>query len=68
MPLRKIWDHPAIAKALATGHPDGKEPESYRCPVCGKECETIFKYKATGEIVGCDICIEGVDPWEVECL
>ena len=68
MPLHSIGDHPAIANTLATGYPDGKEPEEYRCPVCGKECESIFRYKATGEIVGCDKCVDVVDPWEVECL
>ena len=68
MPLSVLGDHPAIANALATGYPDGNEPEFYRCPVCGKECESIFKHKDTGEIAGCDNCIERVDPWEVESL
>ena len=26
------------------------------CPVCGKECELIYK-SADGDIVGCDNCI-----------
>ena len=65
---QNISDHPIIRNMELTGYPDGKEPESYRCPVCGKECETIFRYKATGEIVGCDICIEEFGTWEVECL
>ena len=64
---QNISDHPIIRNMELTGYPDGKEPEEYHCPVCGKECECIFKHKATGEIVGCDNCIEGVDPWEV-CL
>ena len=68
MPLSVIGDHPVIANMEQTGHPDGREPDTYRCPFCGKECESIFKHKSTGEIVGCDNCIEGVDPWEVECL
>lgn len=68
MPHLNIGDHPAIANALATGYPSGKEPETYHCPWCGKECESIFKRKGTGEIVGCDNCIEGLDPYEVECL
>lgn len=66
MPHLDIGDHPAIANALATGYPDGQESEAYRCPVCGKECESIFKHKGTGEIVGCDNCVEDVDPWEVD--
>ena len=68
MPLHNIGDHPAIANALATGYPDGKEPETYHCPVCNKECESIFRYKGTREIVGCDVCIKVVDPWEVDGL
>lgn len=68
MQHRSIGDHPDIANALATGYPDGKEPDDYRCPVCDKECESIFKSKSTGEIVGCDRCIECVEPWEVEDL
>lgn len=68
MPLHSIPDHPVIANMERTGHPDGKESEAYRCPVCDKECDGIFKHKGTGEIVGCDNCIECVDPWEVDCL
>ena len=68
MPLSVIGDHPVIVNMERTGHPDGKEPEAYRCPVCGKKCESIFRYKGTGEIVGCDRCIAVVDPWEVDCL
>lgn len=63
-----IGDHPAIANALATGYPDGIEPETYHCPLCGAECECVFKHKGSGEIVGCENCIESIDPWEVECL
>ena len=66
MPLRK--DHPVIANMERTGHPDGKEPEAYHCPLCGKECESIYKNKDTGEIVGCENCIEIADPAEVDCL
>lgn len=68
MPLSVIGDHPVIANMEQTGHPDGKEPETYYCPWCGKECESIFKHSITSEILGCDNCIESVDPWEVECL
>lgn len=68
MPLHNIGDHPDIANALATGYPDGNEPEAYRCPVCDKECESIYKCKETGEIVGCDRCVDTVEPWEVEDL
>lgn len=68
MPRLDIGDHPVIRNMERTGHPDGKEPESYYCPECGKECERIFKHKGTGEIVGCENCILRVDPWEVDDL
>lgn len=36
----------------------------YRCPVCGEECETLYR-TAQGDIVGCEECVETVDAWEV---
>lgn len=55
-------DHPDIERALATGYPKGT-PTYPHCPVCGDECETIFKDK-DGYIFGCDNCIKKVDAWE----
>ena len=47
------------------------EPEEGRmplCPVCGQECEWVFRDDA-GTIVGCDNCLEELDAWEVaDCL
>ena len=53
-----------IPKAVENGMLDYKEPERkvYICPVCGEECETI--YKKDGEILGCENCFEAVDAWE----
>lgn len=59
-----IGDHPDIARALETGYPNGT-PTYPECPVCGAECETIFKDK-DGYIFGCDCCIKKVDAWECE--
>lgn len=47
--------HPDITRVMRDGLPEAPEIE---CPVCGGECE-IF-YKAGGEIIGCDQCIEAV--------
>lgn len=53
-------DHPDIAMALETGHPNlVRWP---RCPVCGEIAETFFKRGP--EIVGCDFCITEADAWE----
>ena len=48
-------DHPVIQNMERTGYPDGKEPTFPICPVCGEECEEIFRDKDLN-IVGCDIC------------
>lgn len=61
-----LRDHPVIENLERTGSPDGKDPTYPICPVCGCECEDI--YKADGVIVGCDMCIERVDAWECEEL
>jgi len=60
-----IPDHPVIANMERTGYPDGKEPEAVLCPLCGGECETIFRTKKDHEIVGCDLCVESIDPWKI---
>lgn len=51
-----VPDHPVIRNMERTGYPDGKEPEYPICPICGEECETIYKSKDY-DIVGCDECI-----------
>ena len=32
------------------------------CPICGEECETV--YRQTGDIIGCNNCISGEDAWD----
>ena len=59
-----IPDHPVIRNMERTGHPDGKEPTYPHCPVCGEECDTIYKDKEH-DIVGCDNCVSTADAWEV---
>lgn len=34
------------------------------CPVCGQECETVYRDVRTLEIFGCDVCVEEKDAWE----
>ena len=36
------------------------------CPVCGEECEWI--YKKDGEVLGCDNCVEQIssDTWQLD--
>lgn len=62
--LNEIPDHPVIRNLEATGYPDGKEPEYPHCPLCGEECETIYK-DCYGAYVGCDVCIDTINAWDV---
>ena len=63
--MRVTPDHPVIANMERTGYPDGKEPEMPLCPLCGGECEIIYRTKEDYEILGCDLCIESIDPWRI---
>lgn len=58
-------DHPVVQNLERTGYSDGKDPRCPRCPICGEECETIHKDRY-GAYVGCDVCMETKDAWEVE--
>lgn len=53
------------------GHQDNpyppEKPDYPCCPICGQECETI--YKIDNEIVGCDQCMTTRNAWEgTECF
>ena len=62
--MDNLLDHPVIRNMERTGYPDGKEPRYPRCPVCGEECETMYR-DHYGAYVGCDVCMETKDAWEV---
>ena len=63
MPLW-VRDHPDIENAMRTGYPHG-EPKYPQCPVCGCECETIFK-DLNGVVFACDECVKKKSAWETE--
>ena len=46
-----------------TGEPE--EPQYPHCPICGEECDTIYRDK-NGEFVGCNECIEVSGAWQAE--
>lgn len=46
-------------------YPDAPEYDVPHCPVCGQECEILYRNRY-GEIIGCDDCIESIDAWEVQ--
>jgi hypothetical protein len=62
--MYNLPDHPCIRNAERTGYEDGRAEKFPRCPICGKEADTIYKAK-DDEIFGCDRCIKTVDAWEV---
>ena len=50
---------------MGWGVRDYPSPPDYNvpvCPICGNECEIIYKYGNTVE--GCDQCIDAVDAWD----
>ena len=59
-------DHPVIRNLERTGYPDGKEPQYPRCPICGEECEIVYRRYCDGECVGCNGCLQAKDAWEAE--
>ncbi len=67
---QSIPDHPVIRNMERTGYPDGKAPTYPRCPVCGAECDTVYRsMENLDTIVGCDECIKTADAWEAsECF
>ena len=39
-----------------------------RCPVCGDECEKVYRLEKTAEIIGCDNCVLEYDANDIpEC-
>lgn len=59
-------NHPEISSAENTGYPTRLQSSSTepRCPACFEICEKLYKDRSSGEIYGCENCIEEVDPWE----
>ena len=57
----KISDHPDIRERERNGVPAA---DVCVCPICGEECETIYKDK-WGNVLGCEECVEVCDAWEV---
>lgn len=63
--MQDLPDAPWIREAEMYGMPpydDGPDPV---CPICGKECETIYMDK-DGTEVGCDRCIQTQDALEYQ--
>ncbi|MGN0106458.1 MAG: hypothetical protein ACI4A5_02020 [Hominilimicola sp.] len=56
------------------GSVDEYEPAFIQCPCCGSRIDTIYGYgqelneliRIGGEIVGCNLCVEKIDPYTGE--
>ncbi len=53
--MQDIPDAPWIREAERDGMPPYDDEPDPVCPVCGKECETIYTYD--GNPVGCNECL-----------
>ena len=60
--MEQVPDAPWIREAEMYGYPP-YEILDVCCPVCGKECDTIYKDRF-GDEVGCENCIETMDAGE----
>ena len=60
-----LRDHPVVENLLRTGYPNGREPDVFRCPVCGADAENFYVTKC-GTVVGCEICLMPKPYWEFE--
>ncbi len=44
---------------------EGWESVNPHCPVCGEECNIVYKYMGL-TVVGCDVCLQEFDAAEAE--
>ena len=58
--MEQIPDAPWIRDAEMNGIPS---PEPVYCPVCGEECNTIYKDNS-GTVFACNWCVEEQDAGE----
>ncbi len=58
-----IPDAPWVRQAERDGMPPYDEEEEVNCPICGKECESIYLDK-DNEPFGCDECVKKMDAYE----
>ena len=54
--MEQIPDAPYIREAEMYGMPPYDDDPDPTCPICGKECETIYTDK-DGEAFGCNECV-----------
>ena len=60
--MEQIPDAPNIREAETFGYPPYNTDPVY-CPICGKECDTIYLDKH-GDVFGCEMCIDTMESWD----
>lgn len=63
--MKQIPDPDYIRNAERYGIPPDDDDPDPVCPVCGKECETIY-FNKDGEPFACDCCVKTKDAWEYQ--
>ena len=61
--MEQIPDDPRIREAEMYGMPPYDDDPEPTCPICGKECETIYT-NVDGDAVGCDECLTLLEAYE----
>lgn len=61
--MELIPDAPDIKACMFTGYSDWNRKTIPICPVCGEECDTLYRDNF-GNVVGCDNCVTNSDAWE----
>ena len=62
--MDQIPDAPWIREAERKGIPPYDDLPDPVCPVCGKECVTIYLDDGCLNVIGCDNCIRKMDACE----
>lgn len=62
--MQDLPDAPWIRDVEMYGMPPYDDDPDPICPVCGKECETIYLDDGCINVVGCDNCIRTMDAYD----
>lgn len=62
--MRSDGDNPIVQSLERTGLPPWQDDKEPVCPICGEPCDTIY-FNNCGEAVGCDVCVEARDAWDL---
>ena len=69
--MEQIPDAPWIREAENRGMPPYDDEPAPKCPICCRECETLFraydgKHKTKGDVLGCEHCVTTENAWDYQ--